>query len=227
LDQSTRKEVQVSSGNGSSINRADFSALVEIKDAFSKEYQLQTSKYSKFFTTDPKTQRMEAHKISLEIELYCDLEKFTKDLWNSWKHLNNFLNYLPDFFEFFDRIVWVTPEWSQEYAVKNWAQTEHRAKTYARFMEGTSSYGFQRHKSTGTEVAAMEHRFDFRDRICFVDMVGLDTGSVLWIWSVLEIGSILWIGSVVEIGSVLWIGSVLEIRSVLWIGSVLEIGSVL
>jgi len=49
LDQSTRKEVQVSSGNGSSINRADFSALVEIKDAFSKEYQLQTSKYSKFF----------------------------------------------------------------------------------------------------------------------------------------------------------------------------------
>jgi hypothetical protein len=28
LDQSTRKEVQVSSRNGSSVNRADFSALV-------------------------------------------------------------------------------------------------------------------------------------------------------------------------------------------------------
>jgi hypothetical protein len=88
-------------------------------------------------------------------------------------------------------------------------------------MEGTSSYGFQRHKSAGTEAAAMEHMVDFRDRICFVDMVGLDTGSVLWIGSVLEIGSVLWIGSVVRIESVLWI------RSVLWIGSVLEIRSVL
>jgi hypothetical protein len=35
---------------------------------------------------------------------------------------------------------------------------------------------------------AMEHRVSFRDRICFLDMVGLDIGSVLWIWSVLEIG---------------------------------------
>jgi hypothetical protein len=51
----------------------------------------------------------------------------------------------------------------------------------------------------------------FRDRICFLDMVGLDIRSVLWIWSVLEIESVLWIGSVVEIGSVLWIGSVVEI----------------
>jgi hypothetical protein len=66
-------------------------------------------------------------------------------------------------------------------------------------MEGTSSYGFQRHKSAGTVAAAMEHRFGFRDRICFVDMVGLDTGSVLWIESVLEIGFVLWIGSVLEI----------------------------
>ncbi len=54
-------------------------------------------------------------------------------------------------------------------------------------MEGTSSYGFQRHKSAGTVAAAMEHRVGFRDRICFIDMVGLDTGSVLWIGSVLEI----------------------------------------
>jgi hypothetical protein len=69
-------------------------------------------------------------------------------------------------------------------------------------MEGISSYGFQRHKSAGTE-AATEHRVGFRDRICFLDMVGLDKGSVLWIWSVLEIESVLWIGSVVEIGSVL------------------------
>jgi hypothetical protein len=76
-------------------------------------------------------------------------------------------------------------------------------------MEDTSSYGFQRHKSAGTVAAAMEHRVGFRDRICFVDMVGLDTGYVSWIWSVLEIGSVLWIGSVVEIGSVLLIGSVL------------------
>ena len=45
---------------------------------------------------------------------------------------------------------------------------------YARFMEGTSSYGFQRHKSAGTEAKAMEHRVSFRDRICFLDMVGLD-----------------------------------------------------
>ena len=58
-------------------------------------------------------------------------------------------------------------------------------------------------------------RVSFRDRIYFVDMVGLDTGSVLWIGSVLEIGSVLWIGSVVDIGSVLWIGSVVEIGSVL------------
>jgi hypothetical protein len=69
LDQSTRKEVQVSSGNGNSVNRADFSALVEIKGAFPKEYQQKSLKYSEFFTTDPKTQRMEAHKISLETEL--------------------------------------------------------------------------------------------------------------------------------------------------------------
>jgi hypothetical protein len=66
LDQCTRKEVLVCSRNGSSINRADFSALVEIKDAFAKEYQQNSSKYSEFFTTDPKSQRMEAHKISLE-----------------------------------------------------------------------------------------------------------------------------------------------------------------
>jgi hypothetical protein len=80
LDQSTRKEVQVSSGNGSSVNRADFSALVEIKGVFQKEYHQNISKYSEFVTTDPKTQRMKAHKISLETELYCGLEKFTKDL---------------------------------------------------------------------------------------------------------------------------------------------------
>ena len=158
---------------------------------------------------------MEAHKISLETELYCGLEKFTKDIWNSWKHLNNFFNYLPDFFWIFlpnqtgHRPDWVTPEWSQESAVKIWAQTEHRAKSYARFMEGTSSYGFQRHNSAGTEATAMEHRVGFRDRICFMDMVGLDTWSVLWIGSVLEIWSVLLIGSVLEIRSVLWIRSVL------------------
>jgi hypothetical protein len=58
-------------------------------------------------------------------------------------------------------------------------------------MEGTLSYGFQRHKSAGIEPKAMEHRVSFRDRICFLDMVGLDIGSVLWILSVVEIGSIL------------------------------------
>jgi hypothetical protein len=77
LDQGTRKEVQVSSRNGSYVNRADFSVLVEIKGMFAKEYQQKSSKYSEFFTTDPKTQRMEAHKISLETELYCGLEKIT------------------------------------------------------------------------------------------------------------------------------------------------------
>jgi hypothetical protein len=49
LDQSTRKEVQVSSRNGSSVNRADLSALVEIKDSFAKEYKQKSSKYSEFF----------------------------------------------------------------------------------------------------------------------------------------------------------------------------------
>jgi hypothetical protein len=68
-------------------------------------------------------------------------------------------------------------------------------------MEGTSCYGFQRHKSAGTEATTMEHNFSFRDRICFLDMV--DIGSILWIWSVLEIGYVLWILSVVEIGSIL------------------------
>jgi hypothetical protein len=58
-------------------------------------------------------------------------------------------------------------------------------------MEGTLSYGFQRHKSAGTKAKAIEHRVSFRDRICFLDMVGLDIGSVLWILSVVEIGSIL------------------------------------
>jgi hypothetical protein len=80
LDHGTRKEVQVSSRNGSSVNRADFLALVEIKGAFAKKYQQTSSKYSEFFITNAKSQRMEAHKISLEIELYCDLEKITKDL---------------------------------------------------------------------------------------------------------------------------------------------------
>jgi hypothetical protein len=32
-----------------------------------------------------------------------------------------------------------------------------------------------------------------------VDMVVLEIGSVLWIWSVVEIGSVLWIGPVLEI----------------------------
>jgi hypothetical protein len=54
LDQSTRKEVQVSGGNGSSVNRAHFSALVEIKGAFPNEYHQKSSKYSEFFTTYPK-----------------------------------------------------------------------------------------------------------------------------------------------------------------------------
>jgi hypothetical protein len=58
-------------------------------------------------------------------------------------------------------------------------------------MEGSSSYGFQRHKSAGSEATTMEHRVSFRDRICFLDMVGLDIGYVLWILSVVEIGSIL------------------------------------
>jgi hypothetical protein len=80
LDQGTRKEVQVSSRYGSSVNRADFSALVEIKSTFPKEYQQKSLKYSEFFITDAKSQRMEAHKFSLETELYCDLEKFTKNL---------------------------------------------------------------------------------------------------------------------------------------------------
>ena len=66
--------------NGSSVNRAVFSALVEIKGAFPKEYQPKILKNSEFFTTDPKTQRMEAHKISPETEVYCGLEKITKDL---------------------------------------------------------------------------------------------------------------------------------------------------
>jgi hypothetical protein len=35
---------------------------------------------------------------------------------------------------------------------------EYRAKSYARFMEGTSSYGFQGHKLVGTVPAAIEHR---------------------------------------------------------------------
>jgi hypothetical protein len=34
-------------------------------------------------------------------------------------------------------------------------------------------------------------RVGFRDKICFVDMVGSDIGFVLWIWSVLEIGYVL------------------------------------
>jgi hypothetical protein len=66
--------------NGSSENSADFSALVEIKGAFPKEYQQKSSKYYEFFITDSKSQIMEAHKISLETELYCGLEKITKDL---------------------------------------------------------------------------------------------------------------------------------------------------
>ena len=66
--------------NGNSINRVVFSALVEIKGAFPKEYQQKSSKWSEFFTTDPKTQRMEVHKISPEIEVYCGLVKITKDL---------------------------------------------------------------------------------------------------------------------------------------------------
>jgi predicted nuclease of restriction endonuclease-like RecB superfamily len=49
LDQRTRKEVQVSSGNDSSVNRADISALVEIKGVFQKEYHQKSSKYSEFF----------------------------------------------------------------------------------------------------------------------------------------------------------------------------------
>jgi hypothetical protein len=35
--------------NGNSVNSADFSALVEIKGAFPKEYQQKSSKYSEFF----------------------------------------------------------------------------------------------------------------------------------------------------------------------------------
>jgi hypothetical protein len=66
--------------NGSSVNRADFSALVEIKGVFQRSTSKRARNILNFFTTDPKTQSMEAHKISLEIELYCDLEKITKDL---------------------------------------------------------------------------------------------------------------------------------------------------
>ena len=56
--------------------------FVEIKGAFPKEYQQTSSKYSEFFSTDPTTQRMEAHKISPETEVYCGLEKNTKGLGN-------------------------------------------------------------------------------------------------------------------------------------------------
>jgi hypothetical protein len=82
---------------------------------------------------------------------------------------------------------------------KNLSSNGAPSEKLCRFMEGTSSYGFQRHKLTGTEATTMEHRVSFRDKICFLDMIGLDIGSVLWIWSVLEIGYVLWILSVVEI----------------------------
>jgi hypothetical protein len=49
LDQSTRKEVQISSRNGSSVNRADFSALVEIKGAFAKEYSKRARNILNFY----------------------------------------------------------------------------------------------------------------------------------------------------------------------------------
>jgi hypothetical protein len=38
----------------------------------------------------------------------------------------------------------ITYKWSHETAVKIWAKTEHRAKSYARFTEGISSYVFPR-----------------------------------------------------------------------------------
>jgi hypothetical protein len=50
LDQSTRNEVQVSSRNGSCVDRADFLALVEIKGVFPKEYQQKSSKYFEFLS---------------------------------------------------------------------------------------------------------------------------------------------------------------------------------
>jgi hypothetical protein len=79
--------------------------------------------------------------------------------------------------------------------LKKWARFEFRGESYGCF------------------------KFGLRIRVSGEVLEG--GGSVLWIWSVLEIGSVLWIGSVLEIGSVLWIGSVLEIGSVLQIGSVL------
>jgi hypothetical protein len=54
-----------------------------------------------------------------------------------------FFNYLLDFFWIFE-VFWITYKWSHKTAVKIWAKTEHRAKSYARFTEGISSYGFPR-----------------------------------------------------------------------------------
>jgi len=55
----------------------------------------------------------------------------------------------------FVNFFWISeigPKWWRDFiscakfrhlsAVKNWAKTEHRAKSYARFTEGNSSYGF-------------------------------------------------------------------------------------
>ena len=58
----------------------NFIILERTKSLAPKSISIVSSIYSKFFSTDPKTQRMEAHKISLETGLYCGLEKFTKDL---------------------------------------------------------------------------------------------------------------------------------------------------
>jgi hypothetical protein len=106
-------------------------------------------------------------------------------------------------------------EWSQESAVKNLssngAPSEKLCPFYGRYLKlWFSKAQIGRNQSGGYGAQG-----GFRDRICFLDMVGLDTGSVLWIWSVLEIGYVFRIGSVVEIGSILWIGSVVEIGCVL------------
>ena len=50
--------------------------------------------------------------------------------------------------------LWIFFEFRHLSAVKNWAKTEHRAKSYACFTEGNSSYGFERHNLADKTAAA-------------------------------------------------------------------------
>src|SRR5579859_2225348 len=105
------------------------------------------------------SQKKEPQELSPTTEVGCGLQKISTFSEKRAKTLTNLFIYFPEFFWQFCRDqtgrsrVWVTSEWGQQAPQKSSEFLDKRAKSYACFTEGTSSYGLLRLNSADRAAA--------------------------------------------------------------------------